>query len=884
MAADHRHHRTLLCLARGRAVRRLRRGWKRLIGTISGFRHDPELADEIETHLQMQTEDNLKLGMTAQEARRDAVLKFGGVEPAKELCRDQRGFPLIGNVRRDIRAAFRMLHRAPSVSVPAILVLALGTGTAIALYAIVYAMWLRPLPYPDAGRLVSVTTYFGEYKLDALASPDYGTWQGTRSLGALAGYSVSSAAMIAPDQTVEIGRARISGNLLDVLQIHAAIGRCIQPADDSPKAPQVAMLSEGLWRDQFGADPNVAGRSARIDGDAYTIIGVLPHGFRLPNEGRVDLLTPLALSESWLRHGSGGAMKILYGVGRLQPGVTLDQALAELSTRLANSRAQDPKIYGEDVSVRVVPLHEYVVRDVRTVAILLMGAVASILLIASANVASLLVARAAGREREMAVRVALGASASQIVQHLLIEGLTLGIIGVACGLAVARALIALAPRLLPAMLVRVEGVTVNREVLMAAFGTGLICSLAFSLAPVMPLPRLRVRRALVTGELAVSLMLLVASALLLENLAKLHSVSPGFRTEQLVTASLSLKGTRFAETPGELQRELRERLQFTPGIISIGFADALPPAGSGRITAFSRAGRPLPEPFQGKDNVIVRLVDATFFQAMGIPLLEGRVFTEADQTGNGLVAVVNRTLADRYFAGESPIGKQVDGLGVPWKTVAGVVRDTRNDGLQNPTRPEIYLPLTTNNARGGGITHDKGLHVVIRSAGGQATAISALRGHLRAMDRALLAKVRMMDEQWEDLQSGPRFQAAIFSGFAALALIMACTGVYGVLSHVVVLRRREIGIRMALGARPADVQGLVVREALILALGGAGIGIAGALAGSRILASLLYQVDPRDPLTLAGTAALLVVLACGASLAPAWRASRQNPAETLRAE
>jgi len=577
-------------------------------------------------------------------------------------------------------------------------------------------------------------------------------------------------------------------------------------------------------------------------------------------------------------------MKILHGVARLQPGVTLAKARAELSTRLSDSRAQDPQIYREDVSLRVIPLQEYAVRDVRTVAIVLIGAVASILSIACANVASLLVARAAGRGREMAVRVALGASAFQIARHLLVEGLTLGLIGVTSGLAVARALVALAPLLGRAMLARVEGVSVNSEVLAVAFGAGILCSLAFSFAPALALPRLHLRRALVAGELALSLLLVAAASLLLENLVKLNSVAPGFHTEQLVTASITVKGTRFAETPAELRRELLEDLRRIPGLISVAFADALPPTGASRITAFSRADRPLPEPFQRSENVIVRRVDARFFEAMGIPLLQGRVFTEGDEAGNGHVAVVNQTLADRYFGGEGPIGKLVDGAGIPWKTVVGVAADTRNDGLRNPTRPEIYLPLTADKAPGGGITDDNGLNVVIRTAGEPAAATSLLREKLRAMDRALLARARMMDEQWQDLQAGPRFQATIFSGFAALALIMACTGIYGVLSHVVVLRRQEIGIRIALGARPADVQILVVREALIMALGGVVIGLAGALAGSRLIASLLYQVNPRDPLTLAATAALLVILAICASVLPARRASQQDPARTLRAE
>lgn len=785
-----------------------------------------------------------------------------------------------GSHWQDVRFALRMLHRASSVTVPAILVLALGIGAATALYSVVYAMWLRPLPYPDAGRLVSVTTYFAGYKMDALASPDYGTWQGTQSFGPLGAYSVSNAAIITPGDTVEAGRARISGNLLDVLRVQPVLGRGIQPADDSPNAPPVAMLSEGFWRDQFGGDVGVVGRVVRIDGESHTIIGVLPHGFRMPNERRADLLTPLALGEGWLRHGSGG-MKILNGVARLQPDVSINEARAELSTRLAASRAQAPQIYRDDVSLRVIPLHEYVVRDARMVAIVLMGAVASILLIASANVASLLVARAAGRTREMAIRVSLGASAMQIARHLLVEGMVIGLIGIAGAMAVAQALVIAAQRLRPTMSIRMEDVSLNSGVLAAALLAGILCSLAFSLAPVLPLPRLRVRRALVVCELALSLMLAVAAALLLENLGKLNQVAPGFRTEQLVTASISVNATRFAETPEQLRKELHSRLQGLPAVSSIAFADALPPTGAGRISAFSRSDRPQPAAFERKDNVIVRRVEKTFFEAMGIPLLNGRAFNDSE---GETVAVVNRTLADRYFSGEDAIGKQVDGAGLPWKTVIGVVADTRNDGLRNSTRPEIYLPLTAEKPRGGGITHDNGLQIVVRTAGDPAMAASLLRDHLRALDRSLLARVRGMDEQWQDLSAGPRFQATIFSGFACIALLMACAGVYGVLSHIVVLRRREIGIRMALGAQPADVQRIIVGEAILLAIAGVAIGLAGAMAGSRWIESLLYQVHARDPIALGATAALLVLLAIGASVVPARRAAQEDPASTLRAE
>jgi len=865
-------------------MRALRRAWRRLAGSFLSGRDDAQFADEIEAHLQMQTDDNLRRGMSTAEARRAALFKFGGVESTKESWRDQLGFPLIASLRLDVRSALRMLRRAPSVSVPAILVLGLGIGAATALYAVVYAMWLRPLAYPDAGRLVSVSTYFAGYKLDALVSPDYGSWQGARSLGPLAAYSVKNEALIAPGDAVDARCGLVSGNLLDVLRIRAALGRGIQPADDNPAAPRVAMLSDALWRERFGARAAAVGGSVRLDGEEYALIGVLPRGFRMPDRRPVDALVPMALSENWMRHGSSGAMKILRGVARLQPGISLSQARAELSTRLAASRAQDPKFYGEDVSLRIVPLQEYATRDVRTIALLLIGAVASILLIASANVARLLVARAAGRGREMAVRVALGAGAFQVTRHLLVEGLTLGLIGIAAGLTLAFALIAMVPRLGSGMLAGIESVAINPRVLAFTCGVGLLVSLAFSLAPALPLPRLRLRRVLVVGELALSLLLLVAAALLLESLARLRSVPTGFRTQELLTASLSLKGSRYAGTPAELRRELRERLGRTPGVISVAFADALPPSDSARVTTFSRADRPLPEPFHRGDNVIVRRVDASFFEVMAIPLRQGRIFTDADQAGSGLLAIVNRTLADRYFPGESAIGKRVDGLGLPWKTIVGVVADTCNDGLRNPTRPEIYLPLTSEEARGGGITHENGLNVVIWAAGDPAMTMSALRGHLRALDRALLARIRTMDAQWADLQAGPRFQAAVFSGFATLALLMACVGVYGVLSHMVALRRREIGIRVALGARPVDVHAMILREALMLAAGGIVIGLAGALAASRLLSNLLYQVDPRNAVTPGAMAALLAFLAACASIAPAHRAARLDPAETLRAE
>ena len=806
------------------------------------------------------------------------------MDPYRRTPRSVGLLPLLETIWQDARIAVRMLRRAPSVTIPAVVVLALGIGAATALYAVVYAMWLRPLPYPDPDRLLSVTTYFAAYKLDALTSADYGDWQGTRSLGPLAAYTAGNATIEGPAETYEVHRAGVSYNMLDVLRVRPAIGRAIERADDDPQAPRVALLCDGLWRERFGADPGVIGKSLRLDGEPYTVIGVLPRQFRMPDERRLDLLTPLALPQPFLQHGTG-SMKVFHGVARLQPRFTIDAARAELQTRLDASRAAEPKLYGGDVGLRIESLHRYAVRDNRTVGILLIAAVVSILLIASANVASLLVARAAARGREIAVRVALGASRLRIARHLLLEGLALAAAGIAGGLLLARALIALLERLRPAALTALEGISINGHVLAVALAVALLCSVVFSLAPAIPVSRLRIRRGLVVGELALSLALLIGASLLLESLAHLRSVTPGFLTERVVAASLSTKGTRYDGNSAELRRELSQRLGRIPGTVAVGFANALPPAETPRVVAFSRADRPLPDASAAGENVVVRLVDERFFEAMGIPLLQGRAFTPGDVAGDGLSAVVNRTLAAEYFRGESALGKQVDGLARRWKTVVGVVADTRNDGLRNPTRPEIYLPMSRlNRAEGGGVTQNFGLNVVVRTAGDPSSTMSLLRQNLHEIDPSLLAKVRRMDEQWAEFRAAPRFQATVFTIFAALALIMASAGIYGVLSHVVVLRRREMGIRMALGASRANIQGLVMREAIVLATAGAAVGIAAALAGSRYIASVLYEVNPRDPVTLAAAAGVLGILAVCASAAPAFRASRQEPAQVLRAD
>lgn len=749
---------------------------------------------------------------------------------------------------------------------------------ATTLYAVVYQSWLRPLPYPDPGRLVSVLVHFPSYRLDALESPDYGEWQGTRSLGPLAAYSSGTAALIGREETVEIGRASVSGNLLGVLRVRPAAGRGILPSDEGPSSAPVAVLTDAFWQARFGQDPCALGASLNIDGQTYRVVGILPPGFRMPDENRLDVLTPLSLDARFLHHGNGSA-KILHGIGRLRPGVTMETAASELRTRLVASKSAEPSLYDEHASLRMVPLDQYVNGNSRTAGIVLLGAVASILLIMSANVASLLIARAAGREREISIRIALGATTARITRHLLLEALAIAAAGIAGGVALAVFLTGLLPRLLPVLLADGEAPVIDGRLLAAVLPVAVLCSAAFGLAPVLPRPRVRVRKGLVAGELALSLVLLVGALLLLQSFARLRAIAPGFRTGDLVTMSVFLESGNNAT---EFRRELRARLERIPGAIAVSFADALPPNEFTRTSAFSRADRPNPAAARN-DAVVVRLADHEFFEAMGIRLERGRLFTGREVSGGAAIAVVNRTLADHYFAGEDPIGKLIDGPS--WKTVAGVVADTRNDGLRNPTRPEIYLPFSGRmKAQGGGVTHANGLNVLVRTSGDPAAIAQLLPRIVHNIDPSLLTSVNTMNRQWADLSEVPKSQAEVMAAFAGLALVLASVGIYGVISHLVLLRRKEMGIRLALGARPKDIAALVVGEAVSLAAVGAVAGVIGALALSRLLGGLLFEVKPQDPLTLGLGAVFLLMLAAGAAAGPARRASREDPCQTLRAE
>jgi predicted permease len=863
-------------------MKRLRRFLARLLSPVRRTQDDRDLDDEVASHIAFQTEDNIRAGQSPEEARRAAILKFGAVESVKESYRDQRHWPFFEVLRLDLRFALRMLRRSPVVGWSAIVVLALGLGTATATYALVYAMWLRPLPYTQPQELVSVSTWLPNFKIDALMSPDYGEWQNTKSIGLLGAFDYNSSVLSAPRETLRVKSPRISGNLFSILGIHPALGRAIQASDDSPAAAPVAMLSHALWRSQFNSDPSLIGRPVPLNGQATTIIGVLPKDFRLPGDRRVDMLLPLSLAPDLLAHGGSGAMRIMEGIGRLQPGADLAQARAEFTTRLANSKARSEEFYRKSgVELRIVPLHERSVAKARTLSLALLAAIACILWIATANIAGLLVARASGRQREMAIRYSLGASHLQIARGLLTEGILLGGIGTALGLALTAGLLSLLPLAGGASLVSLDTVSLDPQVLAAAIATGIFCSLAFSLAPILPLPRLQLRRGLVVLELAASLFLLFGAALLLENLRQLHAVSPGFQTNHLLTVALGLEGSSYAKNPTSLVDELRSRITAIPGVTSLSFVTPVPPQESFRSATFSRPDRPA---YGSLHRMKVRMADSNFLATMGIPLRQGRVFSPEAEAGSAREAIINRSLAERYYPGENPIGKQIDGMGSPWKTIVGVAEDYSNAGLRNAAHPELILPLVKSSEGGREVTFSRELSVILRTAGDPTATASALRAQFRQLDTNVLATIRTMDESWDELKAAPRFEAFAFSIFAGLALLMAATGIYGVLSHIVTLRWREIGIRMALGALPRQVQFLILREALVFAGGGIFLGLVAALLVAPQFKSLLFNVNPSDPLLLGTTSALLLLLALLAALAPARRAAQQDPAHTLRSE
>jgi len=801
----------------------------------------------------------------------------------------------------DLRYAARILRQNPGFAFVAIVTLALGIGGTTAIFSVLDPVLIRPLEYREPERLVSVCTYFPSVKLETLTSADYAQFaRESHVFESIAAYphGLDTVNLVAAGTPVRASAVKVTPSFLSTLGVTPLMGRGFAIEESRPEAAKVAILTYGLWKRVFGGDAGIVGRPITMDQQPYTVIGVLPSSFRFPEEEKVDFLTPLSLADARLQHGP--EMRTWRGLARLKAGVSLETARAELETIFTRIRAQYKWFYRNDVQLRLVPLHTHQVREVRLSLLVLAFAVAFVLLIACVNVAHILMARAASRAREIAVRAALGAGRLRLVRQLLTESVLLGLLGGVAGWLVAYAGVRLAVPILPADVPHIDQVAVDLRTLGFTALAAVTAGLLFGLAPAWTALRTNLietlkrgggappgstrrslRGGLLIAEIAFSMVLLTASALLVESLWHLENTPLGFQPERVLAVSIPLQGTDTQEAgrrQKQFQRDALERVEQIPGVAAVALADSLPPTGAGGLQTFSRDDRPLPEPGHRGDNMLVRTVSADYFRVMGIPLVRGRLFA-ASESREAAVVIVNQALVRRYFPNEDSLGKRIGGLrpDVQWKTIVGIVGDERNDGLRSDPQPEAYLPIEQAHHLGDA-------WLVARTDAAPPNIAGTIERELRALDHTRPVTVETMPQQIADLVARPRFQTIVMSIFSALALVMAAVGVYGVASWAVAQRTREIGVRMALGAARADVLRLVLGGALGPICLGLLTGTAGALIAGRYLESLLFGVKPADGGTLASAGLVLAATVLVATYIPARRAAGANPAATLRSE
>jgi predicted permease len=867
---------------------------------------DRELDEEIRAHLDMAAARNVARGMDPEKARLAARREFGGVEQIKEVYREQRSFPALDSLSQDIRFALRSAARSPLFIAVTVVTLAVGIGATTAVFSVVDRILFRSLPYPEEDRLVSVGMVAPIEPNEFMLGTDYLEWRRRQEpFAAITTWSGVTDCDITDQSPVRLSCARVESSFLDTFGIQLWMGRNFTADEDRPNAPPVALISYGLWQSRFARDPGVVGNTVVLDGVPATIVGVLPRDFELPTLARADLVVPQKLDESRQQRPNTGA--VLRAFARLKPGFTPEQAAAALGPLFKESLEFVPPQFRKEVRLQVRSLRERQVADARLASLVLLGAVLAVLLIACANVANLLLARAARRRRELAVRAALGAGRTRLIRQALTESLLLGAAGGLAGCLLAwgllRWFVALAPQGIP----RLDQAQLDPRVLLFTLAASLFCGVLFGLAPALHRPRAADlaggrtvgasgslgRHLLVGAQVAVSVILLAGAGLLLRSLWNLQNEPLGFTTTNIVTTSIVLGQQNYPEITQRQSffEELESRLRRAPGVTALAISDTLPPAGQTHTMIYSRiavAGR---EPMEeGTGGMVVwRAVTPEYFDALGIRILAGRAFREPDRDPQQHPLLLSDTLARRLFPDADPLGKQLRvGQDETWHTVIGVAADVKNAGLTGPSDPEYYVvrphapsPFAERLMSGDG---GRRARVVLRAEANPAMVAAWMKAEIAALDPTLPISIDTLGQQVSQLAQRPRFNAVLLGLFASTGLLLAAVGLYGVMAFLVTERTREIGVRMALGATPAAISRLVLSHAARWTLGGALLGLAGAFAATGLLKTMLFGVEDRDPATLGAAAVVLVAVALLAAWIPSRRAASVDPMTALRLE
>jgi len=870
--------------------------WKRVFLVFSR-RKPEELDDELRFHLEQSVERNAATGMTAQEARRQAMIEFGGVERTRERCYEQQPGWWWGTVIQDVRYALRGFRRNSVFTFAVIATLAVGIGATTAIFSVVDRILFRSLPYAHDTSLVSVGLTAPIIPEEFMLGGSYYEWRDNQKpFDALTSETGVNDCDLTERNPAHLSCASVEQNFLSTLGIVPILGRNFLPEEDLPKSPKVALISYGIWLTHYGLDPGVLNRPIDIDGVQVRVIGVLPKDFEMPALEQADIVVPQALDESQQRKAEPG--RVMYAFARLKPGITSEQAQAELQPVFNYSLNLAPPQFRKEVHLRVRSIRDRQTHDVRLAAWVLLGAVLAVLLIACANVTSLLMARAAQRERELAVRSVLGASRARLVRQRLTEMFLLSMAGAAAGLMLAEILLRLFIALAPTGIPFLEHAHLDLRIVLFSMIVSVLCGALFGVLPALQRPsavalaartansgaRAVARRCLVIGQIAVSMVLLAGAALLTRSFSSIEHQNMGMETRGVLSTRVALPQYRYATTQQRMEFYLKAEaaLRGLPGVSAVGMSNWLPPAETHESQIFNNisvAGKPRSTDGTG-GMVTWRWVTPDYFKALNIPIVRGQGFTEDERRSNEHYLVVSSLLATRLFGEADPIGQHLQPVPQgPWYTVVGVAANVKNGGLSAADEPEFYRLRRS-------IAEDwtPWNAIVLKTSLAPSAVTPWVRAQIAQIDPTLPIDVETLSESVGKLTDRPRFETALLGFFAFCGLLMAVIGLYGVIAFVATQRTQEIGVRMALGATRFNVLRLIAGEGLRLIAVGGVLGLGAALAASQMLKSLLFNVGPYDPLSYAAVALLLVLVALIATLIPARAAMKIEPVVALRYE
>ena len=878
-------------------MKRLRAWFLRLGGFFQKDRGDREFSAEMESHLQLHIADNLRAGMSAEEARRNALIKLGGVEQTKEIVRERRGLPMLEVLMQDLRFGARMLRKNAGFTVIGVLTLALGIGTNTVIFSVVNSVLLRPLPYPAPDRIFAVWQKLPQEDRVGFSTWEFQDWvketQVFESLSAATGVGFTLTSAGEPEMCTGL---LATPSIFSVLGAGAALGRTFSPEEGRASNDHVVVLSDGLWKEKFGADPGIVGRTITLNGEPYAVVGVMPRGFAYPSS-RYRLWAPLALTAAvYQKYPDAHFLSV---IGRLKSGTTdarFETELSLVARRLAERDRNNNRL------LRHARLQALQTGEIRRPLLVILSAVGLVLLIACSNVANLFLARATSRRQEIAVRIALGASRLRIVRQLLVESLLVSFLGGGLGLTFAFGGVYVLRGFTPENVPGIRETHLDATVLLFTVLVSAVAALLSGLAPALTgwtpssadilrhgsrgtggTAVSRLREALVFGEVALSVVLLISTALMLRSFAYLQSVNPGFRPASVLTAGVAPPQRRYPEASNlkAFFRSTLESLRTMPGVQAVAINTALPFSGQDWGNSVEIEGHPVP---LGHSHIVqVQCVSPSYFAAMGIEVRAGREFEDRDSEAAAPVAIIDALMASKFWPGENPIGRRIN-LDGPWRTIVGVVRTVKRTGLSVEEEPQLYVPyfqLASDYTKFLG----RGLFLVIRSSVDAPSLVGEVRAGVRAVDKEIpLTDVSTMEQLLYDSVAEPRFRTFLLSVFSGVALALTCVGIYAVMSYAVTQRRHEIGIRIAIGAERRAILRLILGKVLFLTASSATVGLVISLALSRLLSTLLFGISPQDPVTFAGVPFLLLAVALLSSYLPARRAMRIDPMVALRYE